>query len=173
MAKKTTIIATAIKAETPVKNILGYKLVKDYPLQKIGDKVIRSAARVTTSWIFEKSKVAVPEAILFTEFFQPIYSKYGTGDLLIYQGELVKIGRILNTKYEILYVNRQGNGSALESELSKIKTYWFFNSKLEACQDNLTTTKKVAEAKERKALGNYFDTKEEVNAVIAKIKAIL
>jgi len=160
---------------TTQKTIIGYKLVKEYPLKNIGDMVIFKAGY--NGWFWEKSpieKIELP--ILKTDFFEPVYSKRAIGELALLEpfGYQVKINKILTeNKYEI---EISGNGKkkiVYEKDLKDIKSYWFFNSSLVACQIEITSKEKLKDWEERKKVGNCFSSKAECQIIIFNIKNIL
>ncbi len=156
------------------KTIIGYKLVKEYPLKQIGDMVVLK--KLSNGWYWEKNiieKVELP--ILKTDFFEPIYSKRAVGEMAILKlfNRQVRISKILtNGKYEV-ELEGKTKKNVSEKDLEDIKSYWFFNSSFAICQIEITSKEKLEDWEARKTIGNCFDTKEQCRHVVSILKKTL
>ena len=155
------------KAITEIKKTpIQYKLIKPFPLQKVGDLVVE----LKGNWQFEKSNSIISLLILNSDYFEPIYLKFVIGKEMMYKNAAVKIKGFSNNNYIVSYLHTKLDAIVKETDLSEIEIYWFFNSKLQIFKENIISNNKKNDFIERKAVGNAFKTKEEVQS---KVKLIL
>ena len=157
------------------KLLVGYKLIKPYPFQKVGDIV----KNLVKEWRFENTNLKIEKRLLDTDFFEPIYFNKKIGDEVIFKdydgwrhGIITKVsGETVNLK--MIDSKKPKTTSIHYSKITEKITYYHFNSLLQPCLAEATSFKKIKEMEERVVSGNYFETKDECKEFIEKLKFIL
>lgn len=158
------------------KLLIGYKLVRPYPFQKIGDVVKFNSLK---EWRFEKTNLKIEKRLLETDFFEPFYFDRKIGDEIIFKdfvswrhavitkvsGEDVSLKMLDGKKPKTQVIN-------YSKIIDKI-VYYHFNSLLQPCLAEVTSLKKMKEMDERVLTGNCFETKEECKDFILRLKELL
>jgi hypothetical protein len=158
------------------KLLIGYKLVKPYPYQKVGDIVKFNSLK---EWRFERTNLKIEKRLLETDFFEPFYFDKKVGDEVIFKdyndwrhGAITKVsGETITLK--MLDGKKPKTTSIHYSKVTDKITYYHFNSLLQPCLAAATSFKKINEMEERVLSGNYFDTKEDCKEFIEKLKELL
>jgi hypothetical protein len=157
------------------KLLVGYKLIKPYPFQKVGD-IVKNLAK---EWRFDNTNLKIEKRLLDTEFFEPMYFNKKIGEEVIFKdydgwrhGTITKVsGEIVSLK--MIDGKKPKTTSIHYSKITDKINYYHFNSLLQPCLAEATSLKKIKEMEERVVSGNYFETKDECKDFIEKLKIIL
>lgn len=157
------------------KLLVGYKLIKPYPFQKVGD-VVKNFVK---EWRFENTNLKIEKRLLDTDFFQPLYFNKKIGDEVIFKdydgwrhGAITKIyGETFSLK--MIDGKKPKTTSIHYSKITDKITYYHFNSLLQPCLAEATSFKRIKEMEERVMSGNYFETKDDCKEFIEKLKVLL
>jgi hypothetical protein len=154
--------------------LIAYKLVKPYPLQKVGD-LVKGYFGI---WKFQGTGQEVNTKQLESDFFEKIYFEGKPGDVYLYKSgktiHKVTLIKIEGNKASFKYTNGKNQTHTTDiKNLDKIITYWFFNSFLEPHSDEISSDSKLEDYKKRLELNNCFETKVECKEALEKIKNVL
>ena len=156
---------------------IGWKLVKEYPFQKIGD-IIEIPITNEKSYKFKNTNITIDKRLLDSPLFEPYYFESNIGDTVLYKNwKDIRSGIITKIEDETVFLKFNNGKPKTEKvnfrKISKCISYWYFNSFLQPCQIIVASNVKLEEMQKRINLCNYFETKEECQNFIIKIKEIL
>ena len=153
---------------------MGWKLIKEYPFQKIGD-IVEIPSLPEKEYKFKNTGLIIDKKLLNTNFFEILYFNFKRDDKVLYKEfnniRLATIQNIDGERVNLKFDNGKPKTKTVNyKKISKAIDYWFFNSFLIPCNLIISSQTKIDEMNKRIELGNYFTTKEECKEFILKIK---
>lgn len=150
------------------KVLIGYRLKKEYPGQRIGDMVTRPMLSIP--WKFQNTKTVIDEKLLTTNWFEPIYFEGTVGQEWLYRNgnriQLVTIQK-LHDNGKVTVSDANGKTLAVDvASLSNVIYYYAFNSLLQSHRMEVRNNKTFEEMQLRSSIGNCFETKEDCDAAV-------
>jgi len=156
---------------------IGWRLVKEYSFQKIGD-IVEIPLSNNEEYKFKNTEILIDKKLLNSPIFEIAYFDFERDDKVMYKDfkdiKIATIQRIEGENVLLKFNNGKPKTKTVNyRKISKTINYWFFNSFLEPCNLIVAAQNRIDEMNKRIELGNYFSTKEECKDFIEIIKTNL
>jgi len=111
---------------------IGWKLIKEYPFQKIGD-IVEIPSLPEKEYKFKNTGLIIDKKLLNTNFFEILYFNFKRDDKVLYKEfnniRLATIQNIDGERVNLKFDNGKPKTKTVNyKKISKAIDYWFFNS---------------------------------------------